>query len=565
MREDSGAQHTGQRTGRDTGMSQALPDTLTRAEEALASGAWADARELFEASLDDDDPRAHDGLGRTMWWLGSADLAIEHRERAFAAYKAGGDTAKAAEIAIWLAREHLSVHGNDAVANGWLARARRLVGDAPSSARGRLDLALAKREEDSLAREELAERALATAHALGDADLEVAALAELGLIALQLGRVDDGLDRLDEAMAAATGGEADMLETVAEACCSLVAACDAAGDSGRLEQWARIVSGFIERRADLPLLGFCRTCNAQMLAASGRHEEAERELIASASELRGVGHRSRCVDPAVKLAEIRLGQGRFEEAASLLDGREGLPEATLPAAELYLARDDTSLAIFVLLRRLRVVGRDGLLGGPLLSALVEAHLAADDVDAARNAAADLDRIAAGSGHPLMGAYARLARGRIAAAQGASAADDLGAAADRLERFDRASEAARARLELAMVVQDHAVAVAEARRAMMTFERLGARRQADRAAALLRRLGERPATGSRDAETLTRREREVFALLGEGLTNAEIAARLFISTKTAGHHVSSLLAKLGLRNRQEAAALAIREARDRDRS
>ncbi|MEZ0234601.1 MAG: SRPBCC domain-containing protein [Actinomycetota bacterium] len=213
---------------------------------------WTEARELFEESLaEHDEPRAHDGLGRTMWWLGSADLAIDHREQAFAAYKAAGETTRAAEIAIWLAREHLSVYGNDAVANGWLARARRLVGDAPTSAKGQLDLALAKREVDPAVREELADRALSTAQALGDADLEVAALAELGLAALQLGRVDDGLDRLDEAMAAATGGEADMLETVAEACCSLVAACDVAGDTGRLEQWARIVSGFIERRADL--------------------------------------------------------------------------------------------------------------------------------------------------------------------------------------------------------------------------------------------------------------------------------------------------------------------------
>ena len=52
---------------------------------------------------------------------------------------------------------------------------------------------------------------------------------------------------------------------------------------------------------------------------------------------------------------------------------------------------------------------------------------------------------------------------------------------------------------------------------------------------------------------------MLGLLGEGLTNAEIAARLYISTKTAGSHVSNLLAKLQLRSRQEAAAYAVRAA------
>jgi DNA-binding NarL/FixJ family response regulator len=55
--------------------------------------------------------------------------------------------------------------------------------------------------------------------------------------------------------------------------------------------------------------------------------------------------------------------------------------------------------------------------------------------------------------------------------------------------------------------------------------------------------------------LTRREREVLELLADGHSDAQIAATLHISPKTAGSHVSSILIKLGVANRTQAAALA----------
>ncbi|WP_229691982.1 response regulator [Paenibacillus radicis (ex Gao et al. 2016)] len=58
-------------------------------------------------------------------------------------------------------------------------------------------------------------------------------------------------------------------------------------------------------------------------------------------------------------------------------------------------------------------------------------------------------------------------------------------------------------------------------------------------------------------SLTDREKEILALLGQGLNNKEIADRLFISEGTVKNHVSSLMSKLGLRDRTQAAVFAVR--------
>jgi DNA-binding NarL/FixJ family response regulator len=103
------------------------------------------------------------------------------------------------------------------------------------------------------------------------------------------------------------------------------------------------------------------------------------------------------------------------------------------------------------------------------------------------------------------------------------------------------------------------AVAEAGAALARFDSMGAVAQADRTRALLRRLGAHvPSRGDRPAVrvgALTPREAEVLDLLRLGLTNTEIGGRLFISAKTAEHHVGRILTKLGVRSRAEAAAVA----------
>jgi DNA-binding CsgD family transcriptional regulator len=264
--------------------------------------------------------------------------------------------------------------------------------------------------------------------------------------------------------------------------------------------------------------------------------------------------------PATRLASLRLLQGRLEEAERLLEGYEDLPEAVQPMVSLYLARGQTALAAARLHRRLNQIGRDNLVAVPLLAQLVNVQLAQGDVGGAATTAGTIEQIARQSGHERARAEAELSLGSVNVATGdPDAAVHLERAIELFTGLRMRVGAARAHLLLArsLGAEHQERAVEEARQALTSFERLGATRDADAAAGFLRELGVGGRTGPKLLAGLSKREVEVLRLLGEGLTNAEIAARLYISTKTVATHVGNIFAKLLLRNRAEAAAYAQR--------
>jgi DNA-binding CsgD family transcriptional regulator len=538
-------------------------DLVSSGEEALVAGDWEGARLAFAAALHEEpSPAALDGFGRTLWWLGDVDGAIEHRERAYAILRKAGESTAAAKIALWLSREYLEAVGNQPASNGWIARAEGLLRDTvPGPEHGWLALTrggLALDPDTMLAH---AESALDAGRASGDADLEASALALVGRARLLAGEFEPGIAALDEAMTAITSGEASDPVVFGDVCCVVTLACEESGELERLMRWQEVIETYMARHLHGALISFCGTCGAEFFQAKGDLETAERCLVEALGALEGTGHRSRCIHPAAKLAEIRILQGRIEEAERLLAGFEDLPETLRASVEVHRMRGEHALAAALLLRRLNRVG-DTIVAVPLLSTLVEVQVAQGDLAGASVSSSRLEGLAERSGHPRLGALAALAAGRIASASGDRSARALFESA--LETFgtlEMPLDAARTRIDLARAIQqeDPDVAGREARVALETFERLGADREADAAAAIVRELGGPARTGPKGIGLLTARELEVLSLLAEGLTNAEIAARLYISTKTAGNHVSNLLAKLHLRSRQEAAAYAVRYA------
>jgi DNA-binding CsgD family transcriptional regulator len=214
----------------------------------------------------------------------------------------------------------------------------------------------------------------------------------------------------------------------------------------------------------------------------------------------------------------------------------------LVAVEVALGRNAAAEAVR-LAREL--AGHRPVLLPLVLAALGDAALDAGDVATARSAAARLEAV--GDDVPYPAALALRMRGRITRDPAL-----LDAAADRLAALGMGYDEVVTRLdraELLAGVPDAAL-VAELGRCVEVLDELGARPQADRARQLLRGFGERPAPRPvRDQPSqLSDREEQVARLVAQGLSNAAVAERLFISKRTVTTHLQNIYGRLGLNSR-----------------
>jgi ATP/maltotriose-dependent transcriptional regulator MalT len=207
-----------------------------------------------------------------------------------------------------------------------------------------------------------------------------------------------------------------------------------------------------------------------------------------------------------------------------------------------------------------------------LELLTRCHLAIDDTDNARRAAACAEASAAAVQLPLAQAWAQRAAAEVALHTGdaAGAAERALASAGHAEAVGAPLESALSRALAGRALArsgDREHAVEQLERAAAEFDRLGARRSREAAERELRQLGQhihrrsQPSRGVGDGiASLTKRELQIARLIVDRRTNREIAAELFLSARTVETHVRNIFRKLDAASRVEVARIVERADR-----
>jgi DNA-binding CsgD family transcriptional regulator len=498
----------------------------TAARRAIDAGDWQTAHDLFETlARETNAPEAWAGLAETAWLQQDSRLMIDARLTAYRLHRERGNDVAAARMAIALGNDFLDFRGDAAVANGWFKYARRLLKPLPPSAdHARLNvwearLALIGRQ-DAAEGARLAEESMRLARESNCPDVEVLATAMTGLALVMNAQPDQGLALLDEAAAAALGGDISDPYAAGLTCCYLISACDRIRDYDRAAQWCARLREFSTRQRFAILMTTCRLQYGSVLISRGEWDEADAELQAAIADLREARP---VVLPAAfaRLGELRRRQGRTDEAVQLFEQAGSHPLALLGGAWVDLEQGNLTRALERAGAYLRRFPENAVLErAPANELLVRIAAASGKPADAQRPLEELEKATQKYELQLLRA-ALLSAKAILAAEGG---DDAHAAE---------------LMEDAAALYDNAGFVHEA---------ATARRELQKA-----RTGGAGTPGA----PLTQREMEVLRLVAKGLSEREVADKLFISHHTAHRHLSNIRLKLNATTQAAAVAHAVR--------
>ncbi len=472
---------------------------LNRARGAAAQGAWQQAYDLL-AEADAGGllgPHELPLFAEVAYAAGHLDVTIEVWERAYAECLQAGAHLDAAGAAIRVAMHLLLDTALMAPVRGWLTRAERLL-DGESDTPAHAWLAVVRNYERMLAGDvrgarEWARQAIDIGASCDPAAAAIGRVAEARSLILD-GEVQHGLALLDEAGVATVSGELDPLST-GVVYCELVCALQGLAQYDLAEEWTEAMERWRQANAIGSLHGRCRVHRAEILRLRGSCDEAEKEALLACEELRPYLRRE-LGWPLSELGRIRLRKGDIQGAEEALLAAHHVGWDPQPGLALVrLAQGDVALAAAsirdALEHPMQVPSKElppntDLRRAPLLEAQVEIEIAAGDLERARAAVAELERVAGRFESKALAGSTALAYGRVRLAEGATA--------DAERHFEEAArlwhevgapyDAAVARMGLAEAHRARGNADRadlELRAARIIFERIGDVRQADRAA------------------------------------------------------------------------------------
>jgi ATP/maltotriose-dependent transcriptional regulator MalT len=444
-----------------------------------------------------------------------------------------------------------------------------------------------------------ADEALRAAEAAGVEDTKALVLNRLGLCLFLLGEEERGEPTMRESLELARrSGSNDQLAAV------FVNFADALHMAGRGEEAAELAAqGEKEITPGDRSIIWIACARSEILFYLGRWDEAEAVLP---ERTRGQFWTTTLANLLLRRASLMLGRGDADDARRMIEHASTFiadsvePQYIAPAGALMVelelrsgnveaAREAAEKAIDQLEFCSDDAARMALISAAATAVEAQAAERARDLgDAAELEAAQLraelgaartEAAAEVTGRCLERAYQATADAHLARARDdADAAERAAVAADAWDQLPRPYQAAMCRRREAEIHAAHGereAAGAAAARSLAAAEQLGSEWLAAEVAGLIararlptgaadsaagdpaRRDGNGAAPADDDPFGLTPRERQVLATLAEGATNREIAAQLFMAEKTASVHVSRILAKLGVRSRTEAAAVAHR--------
>ncbi len=532
-------------------------EDLHRARQAYERREWVAAYRAL-SDLDETELEAEDfaALATTAYLLGQRNDCVQALQRAYQAGLAADDR-PAAVRAAYLLTITLWQAGELAVGSGWHARAARLLGELEDDVAERGYLCDSEMMGHILNGEfaeafPLAPRITEYGRRFGEPDLLALGLHAEGRLMLYSGRVADGLERMDEALAGVMAGEVTPV-TAGRVYCSTIEACQEVSDFGRADEWTRALTTWCAAQPGLvAFTGQCATHRGQLLRLHGAYADALEELDRSVERYLAIGG-----DPAIGQAHYELGEthrlrGEYGAAEAAYDNAAEHGHPSQPGrALLWLAqrrRDAATAAV----RRLLAERQDPVHRSQVLAAAVEVLVSAGETEAAVPLGDELCEVGATFGCSALKAAGQQAVALLALAGGAAepALRAARRAADVWSRLSAPYEVARSRMLVGRALRqlgDEESAVADLAAARKAFADLGAR-PAEREAAAL--LGEEQAPGG-----LSPREVEVIRLVAAGKSNSAIAEQLVLSERTVARHLSNIFGKLDVDSRTAAAAFA----------